>query len=324
MVREAGLQCSWLADPNMRVSAWSAVELLELSAERSGCDSFGLLMAEARQFTSLGPLAVLLERLENVGEVIDAVIRYRRHLNDIVDISVETIDGTSIIRTEVIPEYARTQALDYTLGFTFQVLKAVSGGRWSPSLVHLMRKAPADISVARRLFQAPLEFESGFNGFSFPTELLSTKNPMANAQMARHTESLLQLVPLEDEQAPFSDRTRRLVSLLLPKGTATVEHVASSLGISPRALQRNLEQEGQSFAQLLNEERRELAQRYLTGSSCSITVVAELTGYASLSSFSRWFAREFGKSPLSWRAAQRRSGVRAQHSAATREKSASK
>jgi len=321
MVREAGLQCSWLADPDMRVSAGSAVELLELSAERSGCESFGLLMAEARAFTSIGPLAVLLERLETVGEVIDALIRYRRHMNDIIDVSMEAIDGTSIIRTELIPEFARTQALDYTLGYCFQVLKSVSGGRWAPSLVHLVRKAPADLSVPRRLFQAPLEFESSFNGFSCPTELLAMKNPMANAEMARQIEGLLQLVPLEDEEAPFSDRTRRLVTLLLPKGNATVEQVASSLGISPRALQRSLEQEGQNFALLLNEARRELAQRYLTSSSRSITAVAELTGYASLSSFSRWFAREFGTSPLSWRAAQRRAGARAAQSVATRGKS---
>ncbi len=321
MVREAGLQCSWLADPTMRVSAGSAVDLLELSAERSGNDSFGLLMAEARTFASLGPIAVLLERLETVGDVIDALIRYRRHMNDILDISSETIDGTSIVRTELIPEFALTQAVDYTTGFVFQVLRGVSGGRWYPSLVHLVRKAPADLSVARRLFQAPVEFESGFNGFSCPTDLLATKNPMANAEMARHTENLLQLVPLEDEEAPFSDRTRRLVTLMLSKGNATVEQVASNLGISPRALQRNLEQEDQSFALLLNEARRELAQRYLTGSSRSITAVAELTGYASLSSFSRWFAREFGTSPLSWRAAQRRAGALTPGSTATRENS---
>lgn len=307
MLREAGLQLSGLSDPEMRISAGATVKLLEMSADRSGFDSFGLLMGEARSYSSLGPLALLLERLENVEQVLHAFIRYRRHLNDVLNLAVEDQDGTSIIRVELIPEYARTQVLDYALGFVSKVLHCVSEGRWVPSMIHLERKAPSDLSVARRLFRVPIEFESNFNGISCPTDSLAIPLPLADAEMARHAESLLALVPLGPEDAPVSERTKRLVIQLLPRGLATVEQVAGNFGISSRALQRSLEHEDQSFALLLNEARRELAKRYLTNSTRSITAVAELTGYSSLSSFSRWFAREFGASPHSWRASRLRS-----------------
>ncbi|MBT2135674.1 helix-turn-helix transcriptional regulator [Croceibacterium sp. LX-88] len=306
MLREAGLQLSGLSDPEMRISAGAAVRLLEMSAERSGFDSFGLLMGEARPYSSLGPLSLLLERLENVGQVLGALSRYRRHLNDVLNLAVEEQDGTSLIRVELIPEYARTQVLDYSLGFVAKILHCVSGGRWEPSMIHLERKAPSDLSVARRLFRVPVEFESTFNGLSCPADSLTIALPLANAEMAHHAESLLALVPLGPEDAPISERTKRLVIQLLPKGITSVEHVAGHFGISTRALQRSLEHEGQSFALLLNEARRELSKRYLTNSTRSITAVAELTGYASLSSFSRWFAREFGMSPHSWRVAKSR------------------
>ncbi|MBO9518400.1 MAG: AraC family transcriptional regulator ligand-binding domain-containing protein [Porphyrobacter sp.] len=307
MLREAGLQLSGLSDPELRISAGATVKLLEISAERSGFDSFGLLMGEARPYSSLGPLSLLLERLENVSQVLDAMTRYRRHLNDVLNMAIEEQDGTTIVRVELIPEYARTQVLDYSLGFVAKILHSVSGGRWEPSMIHLERKAPSDLSIARRLFRVPVEFQSSFNGISCPTESLAIPLPMADADMARHAESLLALVPLGPEDDPVSERTKRLVIQLLPKGITTVEQVAGHFGISSRALQRNLEQEGQSFALLLNEARRELAKRYLTNSTRSITAVAELTGYASLSSFSRWFAREFGMSPHAWRAAKSRS-----------------
>ena len=48
--------------------------------------------------------------------------------------------------------------------------------------------------------------------------------------------------------------------------------------------------------------RRELATAYLASSTHPITTVAELLGYSSPSSFTRWFAGSFGIPPQLWRA----------------------
>ena len=50
---------------------------------------------------------------------------------------------------------------------------------------------------------------------------------------------------------------------------------------------------------------RELALRYLSSSTHSVAAVAQMTGYASPSSFTRWFAAEFGTAPAAWRAEER-------------------
>ncbi len=63
-----------------------------------------------------------------------------------------------------------------------------------------------------------------------------------------------------------------------------------------------LEREGKSFATLLAEARRELALRYLANPAYSIAEVGRMTGYANPSSFTRWFAAEFGMAPAQWRA----------------------
>jgi len=102
-----------------------------------------------------------------------------------------------------------------------------------------------------------------------------------------------------------TERARRAVYLLLPAGRGTLAQVADNLGLHARALQRQLEKEGRTFATLLNEVRRELALRYLASPSHPVTEVAHMTGYASLSSFTRWFTAEFGTSPAAWRAGER-------------------
>jgi len=101
-----------------------------------------------------------------------------------------------------------------------------------------------------------------------------------------------------DAEDPYwFDRDRFLIS----NGQADVQGVARYIGVPLRTFQRKLAAEGHSFGTLLNEARRELAVRYLANSNQSITMVAQLTGYSALSSFTRWFIAEFGVPPGKWR-----------------------
>ena len=300
MLRRAGISPAILDDPDNRLSAAVVVRLLEQSARRSGNDNFGLLMAERRSFASLGPISLLLDRLPDIRGVIQTLRAFRRHVNDIVTVDLEEADDTALIRIGFIPEYARVHVTDFAVGVAYRVLTGASRGNWAPATVHLARQAPADLAPWWRFFQAPIEFESLFNGFSCPSASLDIVNPNADPVMAQHAERLLQLVPLPREKAPVSDRVRRVIALLLPNGQARLEAVAAQLGVNRRALQRSLESDGTTFAGLLRDVRRELAQVHLAGSQ-SVTTIAEQLGYASPSAFTRWFVGEFGASPQAWR-----------------------
>lgn len=300
MLRHAGISPAALDDPQNRLPASVVVRLLEQSARRSGNDNFGLLLAEKRTFASLGPISLLLDRLPNIRAVIEALIVFRRHMNDIVTVDLEEGDETALIRIGFIPGYAQVQVTDFAVAVGYRVLNGASRGHWTPATVHLARPAPADLAPWWRFFQAPIEFESLFNGFACPSAALDIANPNADPVMAEHAERLLQLVPLPREEAPVSDRVRRAIVLLLPNGQARLEPVAAQLGVNGRSLQRSLEADGTTFAGLLREVRRELARAYLAGSQ-SVTTIAEQLGYASPSAFTRWFAGEFGASPQAWR-----------------------
>lgn len=304
MLRQAGIPPALLEEPDNRIPALAAVRLLEKSARRSGCENFGLLLAEHRSFASLGPVALLLDRLGTTRQMLDALVAYRRHMNDIISVALEEVDGTALIKIGFMAEYAQVQITDFALLLGYKVLNGASHGNWVPSEVHLTREAPRDLAPWRRNFPATISFGNLFNGFSCPSAALDIPNPNADPVMARHAERLLRLVPLPDEQAPVSDRVRRVIAELLPSGQARLETVAARLGLGGRALQRSLEHEGTTFAGLLGEVRRDLAQVYLAGPQ-SVTAIAEQLGYASPSAFSRWFAAEFGLSPQAWRTGRR-------------------
>jgi AraC-like DNA-binding protein len=300
MLRRAKISPLVIDDPHNRLAASTVVRLLEQSAGRSGNDNFGLLLAERRSFASIGPISLLLDRLPNVRAVIGALSEFRRHMNDIITIDLEEAEDTALIKIGFIPEYAQVQITDFAVALGYRVLTGTSRGRWAPATIHLTRGRPTDLAPWRRIFQEPIEFSSMFNGFACSSASLDIPNPNADQLMALHAERLLELVDLPREQAPVSDGVRRAIALLLPSGQAKLDAVAAQLGVNARALQRSLEHEGATFARLLGEVRRELAQIYLAGSQ-SVTMVAEQLGYASPSAFSRWFADEFGASPQAWR-----------------------
>ena len=304
MLQQAGIPARALEDPENRLPAAAVIALLERSAEQSGCESFGLLMAEARSFASVGPLSLLLERLPNVREVIREIIAFQRHMNDVVSISMEDTEDACLIRLDLVPGFWSVQALDHFVGMAYRILSSTSGGRWKPDCVHLVHETPADLTVWRRFFPVPLAFGNSFTGLSSSRSAVLTPNSLANEVMARHASRLLRLMPVTSLPEPIGDRVRRSITLLLPSGRATVDQVAAQLGMGTRSLQRRLDDEGHPFAVLLDEVRRELATAYLAGSARSVTSVAGLLGYSSPSSFTRWFAGAFGLSPLAWRAAQ--------------------
>jgi len=303
MLRRAGISPEILEKPAHQIPASTVIGLLERSAKVSGCENFGLLLAEARTFASLGPITLLFARLPNVREVMRAAIDFQSHINDIISMSVDDVGDTCLIRLDVAAGFWSVQMFDQYVAMAYRVLTEATSNGWMPDCVHLVRKAPDDPAPWRRAYAVPIEFDATFNGLSSTAEAMARANPNADATMARHARQLLNLVHVESVDT-MVDRVRRSIILLLPSGRATIDQIAAQLGLSPRSLQRRLDDEGEQFAEVLAGVRRELATAYLANSTHPITTVAELLGYASPSSFTRWFAEEFGKSPQAWRADQ--------------------
>jgi len=305
MLSEYGIGPAGLDDPEGRLPARAAARLLERSAERSGVDSIGIRMAECRSFAGIGPLSLLLQHLPTVRDVIVALDPYRRWVTDVFDVDLEERGEVAIICCDLNPEIAGPQAADLALGIAFTVLAGASHGRWSPEAVHFTHGKPEDVAYFARFFRAPLEFDSRFTGFSCSRRSLDIPLPLADAAMAANASRLLASAPPPpSEVRAGGDQVRRSIALLLPDGRASLKAVAANLDTTQRSLQRSLAIEGLTFAGLLDEVRRELAERYLSNSRRSLTETAESLGYSKLSSFTRWFTLQFGVSPSAWRKGQ--------------------
>jgi AraC-like DNA-binding protein len=71
--------------------------------------------------------------------------------------------------------------------------------------------------------------------------------------------------------------------------------------MSPRTLQRKLQTEGRSFAEVLDRTRRHFADCYIKERTLALTEIAHLLGFSEQSAFTRAFHRWYGISPSRYR-----------------------
>ena len=99
----------------------------------------------------------------------------------------------------------------------------------------------------------------------------------------------------------MAQKVKAIIVDQLPSGNVTDESVARTLYMSSRKLQRQLQNAGTTFNTLLNEIRKDLAQKYLREQDTSMTEIAFLLGFSESSAFSRAFKRWMGVSPTQYR-----------------------
>lgn len=301
LLAKAGISRAMLINPDFRIPASSVVELLEASALQAGCPNFGLRMAESRQISDFGAISLLLTHQRTLRDVLNAMIQYRRLLNEALVLHIEDIGRNVIIREEVVTELSTQsrQAIELALGVLARACSALLGTHWNPRRVQFTHTAPPDLSVHRRIFKCKVDFSADFNGFICAAADLDYPSSAANPGLARYAEQLLQQLP-EAQRSSVAQDVREAIYLLLPMGRANIEQVAQGLGVNVRTLQRQLDEEQATFSDLINAVRRELAVRYIENTPHSLGHIAELLGYSTQTSFTRWFKAEFGMAPTQW------------------------
>jgi AraC-like DNA-binding protein len=193
-------------------------------------------------------------------------------------------------------------AVDARLAALLSACREMIGAPVTPLLVQLSYRQPADVKEYERFFGAPLEFGSLTSSFLLRSEDLARRLAVADTTLVGYLETLADqtLAGIGTERS-LRERVRRALWSELSERTPTLDGVARSLGVSARTLQRQLRQEGVTFAKLLAELRREMAPSLLRDGQNSVSEVAFLLGYEDPSAFRRAFQRWFGRSPRSFR-----------------------
>ena len=248
MLSEFGLPARSLQDPELMIPIVAVRRLLEASAERSGVEAFGLLMAESRRLSNLGPLGLLIREQPTLRLALDVAARRGKRLNEALFLTIEEVGDVVVLREELIVGGSGSvrQSTELAIGVMFRMLRTFLGPDWRPRRVCFAHDAPADRSVHDRVFGRHVEFGHDFNGIVCGRRDLEVPNPDADPEVARLARQMFEADPASREPDMINS-VRELIVQLLGTGTCTIDRVAQHLGIDRRTIHRRLAHEGRAF-----------------------------------------------------------------------------
>jgi len=294
LLREFGLPQRCLRDPELKVPIDAVRRLLETSAERSGVEAFGLLMAETRRLSNLGPLGLLIREQPTLRLAVEALARYANRLNESLFLTIEDAGDVVVLREELIVGDSGPirQSTELAIGVAFRTLQSLLGHSWKPRRVCFAHEVPANRSVHERVFGRIVEFGHDFNGIVCSRKELEAPNPNADPLMAKYAQGLVD-ANYASNLKDMSAKVRELVVKLLGTGQCTIDATAQHLGVNRRTIHRHLAENGQTFSDIVDSVRRELAVRYVKDQHRTLADVSLLLGFSAPSGFSRWYRRQF-------------------------------
>jgi AraC-like DNA-binding protein len=305
LLAAAQLSASHLDDPDARVpllqqqALWAAI-----AAQLPHCEA-GLAIGTALAPGQFSVLGYLLQSSSTLAAALHAVQRYQRLVGEGGEISVHE-EGTQVwlVYQAVQPEQLATRTRVLALMAFWQSLMSPLLSDWQLLGARFMHAAPSELSAYQQLFACPLSFNASDYALALPRSLLDAPLAQANAPMQNllreHAEALLARLP----SASLSARVVTLISAQLSHGEPDRQQLAQALNLSERTLQRRLADEGNSYQQLLNDTRRQLAERHLRDGRLAATEIALLLGYSESSVFFRAFRQWTGLTPGEYRARQ--------------------
>jgi AraC-like DNA-binding protein len=301
MLALAGLPKDILEQPESLISYRKLVKLLNLCVTHTGNSLFGLQYGLHQGIDALGPLLYLIRNAKTAGEALHELSAFYHLHSGANEVSLEISGRYAQLCFTVLDENIADarQGVELAVGVGWQLMRMLLGKSWVADALLLQGAPSGDPAAYKRLLGHNPQFNASSNAWLFNARLLEM--PLSAADENLHRLIKRHLEALDDMSTrELPGHLQRLLRSLLPSGRVTLEQIADLMMLSSRSLQRYLAEEGTSFQQLLDETRQNMASRYLSDSSISLTQLAALLGYSDLSAFSRAFQRWFGLSPSGW------------------------
>ncbi|MEO1818630.1 AraC family transcriptional regulator [Pseudomonas sp.] len=201
-----------------------------------------------------------------------------------------------------IPQHLRQFLLERDTGTTVNLLTELSLSGIRERGLEYEGPAPAPAHVARieALCGIAPRYGSARNAIVLRREDVEIPLPMYDAHLVRLLEDQCRAQLKRRQVGGVAGQVRQLILGPLDLA-ASIEEVAQHIAMAPRSLRRRLEEEGTSFRDIVETERRQLAVQLLQDTQMKLDEIAPQLGYGDTASFTRAFRRWFGQAPGEYR-----------------------
>ncbi len=300
LVARFGIEPETLSDVDARVPAELTVRMWDEIPVLCSEPNFGLLLGETAGLMALTLAGHMIQASATLGDGLRRMLEFYRVFNDVHPVELlETRDMARLrVRTRGTPLEAPRHAMEFAFAWFISLARRATGVEIEPRVVRFEHGAPNDITEHQRLFGCHIEFGADACEAEVFRDVLDLPHTTTDVHLVEvlesHARELLRRLP---GRTDFASRVRSVLYETLKRGESSVDVVARELKMSPRTVQRYLQEEGTSHQAVADDLRRDLALRYLEDRSLAIAEIAFVLGFSDQSAFHKAFVRWTGKTP---------------------------
>ena len=264
----------------------------------------GLHVGEKIHPHDYGLLGQIMMNCNNLAEAIENILSVEFIINNLF-VSEVIIEGNCAVNRIHSQQYEAEnirhiveQDIAALINIGLFVMNKHYGEHNNPIEIHFRHKPAAEVAEYERILKTKVLFEQEHNQAIFPLAILESPIYNPNPRIAELLKvELHQLLHEVENKDSMTLRLWRYFQKQNKSFTADIESIAQELNITPRTLQRRLQQEGTNFQDEFSFFRTQQAKKLLYSKQLTICEIAFQMGFSDNSAFHKAFKRWTGLTP---------------------------
>ncbi|MEP4149202.1 MAG: AraC family transcriptional regulator [Halioglobus sp.] len=300
LLQRAGIEEAVSNDPLARLPHDRMGEIFRLALEATGDPQFGLYASRYMLPAHIHALGSAMLASHSLMDMCLRIERFGSFLASTAEFYLDVGEQESKLGARMLVPL-RPEAVDMFWSFVLRFMRHLYREDFNPLRVEIPGEdSPEAVEAYRDFFRCELSFGHRDMALYFDSNQLAEKLPTASPELARLSDQVVRDYLAKMNRDDVVSRLSRLLVANLPTGGYSKEDAAAELTMSPRTLQKKLQEAGTSWREQVDRTRYELAVSYLQSGRYSLSEITYMLGFNDTSSFSRAFKRWTGKAPGSF------------------------
>jgi AraC-like DNA-binding protein len=304
IVEETGLTAI-LAKSTAKITDSQFSELWEKLKADSNDPCFGLHLGENTAGLYRNNIFYsFIKNLPCLLQVIQHVIKYHGILGSMLDPSMERKGIFTTFRETTRSKFVDRHQVEALLAAYAFVFKDILPDKQLLVAVNFQHDGDNTIEEYQRIFCCQVHFNQADNELLFAShDKLLQRLTLFDPTAARQLEPIIlrQLSEMNAAETMSDQVAREVLNLMRLRKKPSLNSVARGMAVSTRLLQVHLQEEGVTYSQILENERKKLALEYISQHDADIFEINSILGFSDQSAFTRAFKQWTGHPPKQYK-----------------------
>ncbi|HEX2616548.1 MAG TPA: AraC family transcriptional regulator ligand-binding domain-containing protein, partial [Flavobacteriales bacterium] len=274
--RAAGITVADLDRADQLLTLEQNCAMMDAAMSVSGDPHLGLHVGERTTASVLGLTGHIMQSSKDVLTALQNLQQFTRTFTRLYDFRIELHGDEAIYFCEPLPVWndmspdTARMSVDIAFSGALHILRLLTGKRFRPTRVMYRYIRLADLSEHERILGCRPVFGQQANCLVFPTSEMGTPIVGYNAQLNAQLKDLLDAeVRKQTGGSTFGEKVKEVILRNLQVSFPALETIADALHMTPRTVQRKLQEEETTFRIVSDSVKEEIARNLLANPDLS-------------------------------------------------------